>query len=169
MTSPTQGGRDQTIKARNPARKKPPSSIDQSPVSNPRNRPSAVIRSAVERNIAVASMRFAQRRHKHAKCLLAVAGKQHRAITVILGDLVFPLFQELIECLNIHLQGVALPTHDGIVQPSHLALVCLYANTCSATSKVPSSRRPPRSIKSRSTKMKLNRKFDYPNVVTKKP
>jgi hypothetical protein len=42
---------DQTIKARNPAKKNPPSSIDQSPVSNPRSRPPAVKRSTAERNI----------------------------------------------------------------------------------------------------------------------
>jgi hypothetical protein len=51
---------DQTIKARNPAKKKPPSSIDQSPVSNPRSRPSAVKRSVAERNILDAFMLFDQ-------------------------------------------------------------------------------------------------------------
>jgi hypothetical protein len=43
---------DQTIKASNPAKKKPPSSIDQSPVSNPRSRPSPEKRSVAERNMA---------------------------------------------------------------------------------------------------------------------
>jgi hypothetical protein len=74
---------DQTIKASNPAKKKPPSSIDQSPVSNPRSRPSAVKRSAAERNIVEAFMPFDRLLYKHAQCLLAVAGQQHRATTVI--------------------------------------------------------------------------------------
>jgi nitrate reductase cytochrome c-type subunit len=80
------GRTDQTIKVSNPAKKNPPSSIDQSPESNPRSRPSAVKRSAVERkhrgclfchstNVAI----------KHAKCLLAVADGQHGATTIILG------------------------------------------------------------------------------------
>jgi hypothetical protein len=51
---------DQTIKASNPAKKSPPSSIDQSPASNPRTRPSAVKRSAAERNIVDAFMPFDQ-------------------------------------------------------------------------------------------------------------
>jgi hypothetical protein len=40
----------QTIKASNPAKKKPPSGIDQSPVSNPSS-PSAVKATAAERNM----------------------------------------------------------------------------------------------------------------------
>jgi hypothetical protein len=49
---------DQASKAGNPAKKKPPSSIDQSPASNPKSRACAVKRGAVERNIADASMPF---------------------------------------------------------------------------------------------------------------
>src|ERR1019366_4038544 len=75
----------QTIKARNPARTKPPRSIDQSPVSNPRSLPSAVQRSAAERNMVDASMRFDKVRHKHVQRLLAVAEQQQGAITVIGG------------------------------------------------------------------------------------
>jgi hypothetical protein len=46
---------DQMTKVRSPATKKPPSSIDQSPVSNPRSLPSAVKRIAAERNMVDAS------------------------------------------------------------------------------------------------------------------
>jgi hypothetical protein len=74
---------NQTIKARNPAKKNPPSSIDQSPVSKPRSRPPVVKRSAAERNIVDAFMPFDHFQYKHAKCLLAVARRQHQVTTVI--------------------------------------------------------------------------------------
>jgi hypothetical protein len=42
---------DQTTKASNPATEKPPNSINQSPASNPKNRPSAAKWNAAVRNI----------------------------------------------------------------------------------------------------------------------
>jgi hypothetical protein len=49
---------------------------------------------------------------KHAGGLLAVAGRQQRATTVIDGDGVPSLYQWLNKCSNKHLPGVALPTHN---------------------------------------------------------
>jgi hypothetical protein len=47
----------QAIKASNPAKKKPPSNIDQSPVSNPSSRPFAAEPNAVKCNIVDAFCR----------------------------------------------------------------------------------------------------------------
>jgi hypothetical protein len=93
MSSPAEEGRDQTINVSKPAKKKPPNNIDQSPVSNPKSRPSAVKRSAAERNILDAFLSFDPSWFKHARCVLAVAVRQHRATTVIGAHRVLSLFQ----------------------------------------------------------------------------
>jgi len=56
----------QTSRASNPATAKPPSSIDQSPVSKPRSRPSFVRRSVASRSIGITPVHC--RAHRTAKC-----------------------------------------------------------------------------------------------------
>jgi hypothetical protein len=53
------GSNGQTRSASNPASTKPPRSIDQSPVSKPRSRPSVVIRSVVRRDIMATFVQIA--------------------------------------------------------------------------------------------------------------
>jgi hypothetical protein len=101
----------QTIKASNPAKKKPPSNIDQSPVSNPSSRPSAVERSTVECNIVDAfcpSTNF-DLSTSNAFWLLQASNTGRQSLLTRIASAGY--FNDLI-CGPKTSVGMALPTHS---------------------------------------------------------